>query len=158
MIRINSVIALPEELDTKIRAISADTNIALDFTTRGMFKVTVKCKIGREIYGAMSKNSTVADLSTIISSIEDCISTICELKNTGISTSTVTELSDDYLKVDLAEAIRVDRARRRLTLTEYAKFIGVPPGTLTGYENGRYKPRDPAVLKRIIDYTNNKAI
>lgn len=158
MIRINSVIALPEALDTKIRAISSDTNIALDFATTGMCKVTVKCKVGREIYGAMSKTSTVADISTIISLIEDCITTICELRNTSMPTDVLTSLSDEYLNADFAEIIRVDRARRRMTLIEYGKQVGVPAGTLTNYEQGRYKPRDPAVIKRIIDYANDRAI
>lgn len=158
MIRINSVIALPEELDTKIRAISADTNIALDFTTTGACKVTVKCKIGSEIYGAMSKTSTVADIYTIISLIEDCIATICELRNTNMPTSTLTSLSDEYLNANFAEIIRVDRARRRMTLSEYGARVGVPAGTLTNYEQGRYKPRDLAVIKRILDYANDRAI
>ena len=158
MIRINSIIALPEELDTKIRAISSDTNIALDLTTTGMCKVTVKCRIGNEIYGAMSKTSTVADLSTIISLIEDCVATICELRNTSMPTGVLTNLSDEYLNADFAEIIRIDRARRRMTLTEYGKRVDVPAGTLTNYEQGRYKPRDPAVIKRIIDYANDRAI
>lgn len=158
MIRINSIIALPEELDTKIRAISSDTNIALDLTTTGMCKVTVKCKIGSEIYGAMAKASTVAELSTMTSLIEDCITTICELRNTSTYTGVLTSLSDEYLNVDFAETIRIDRARRRMTLSEYGKRVGVPAGTLTNYEQGRYKPRDPAVIKRIIDYANDRAI
>ena len=157
MIRINSVIALPEELDTKIRAISSDTNIALDLTTAGVYKVTVKCKIGKEIFATMAK-SVVADPCTIISLISDCMDTICELRNTDMPTSVLTSLSDEYLNADFAEIIRVDRARRRMTLTEYGERVGVPAGTLTNYEQGRYKPRDPAVIKRIIDYANDRAI
>ena len=157
MIRINCAIALPEDLDAKIRAISADTNVMLDLSNPGTYKVTVKCKIGKEIYGAMAKTLDVTP-DTVVSLIDECIDTILELRNTGNVVEKVTSLSEDYMSIDLAEAIRIDRKKRKMSLEEYGRVLGIPASSLSHYENGNYKPRDLSLIKRIVDFTRNKAI
>lgn len=156
MIRINSVIALPEELDNKIRTISTDTNIVLDVSNSDIIKVTVKCKVGREILASMSK-ALITDPGAIVTCINECVDTILELRNYETPTETCS-LNEDYSNINLAELIRTDRHRRRMCMSEYASNIGIAQSTLSRYESGQTVPRDPAVFRRIVNYAKEKAI
>lgn len=156
MIRINSVIALPEDLDNKIRTISTDTNIVLDVSDSEIIKVTVKCKVGKETLAAMSK-SLITDPGAIVSCIDECVDTILELRNYEIPTETCA-LNEDYSNINFAELIRIDRHRRRMSMSEYASNIGIAQSTLSRYESGQAVPRDSAVFRRIVNYAREKAI
>ena len=156
MIRINSVIALPEDLDNKIRTISTDTNIVLDVSNSDIIRVTVKCKVGKETLAAMSK-ALITDSGAIVSCISECIDTILELRNYEIPTENCV-LNEDYSNINLAELIRIDRHRRRMSMYEYASIVGIAQSTLSRYENGQAVPRDPAMFRRIVNYAKEKAI
>lgn len=156
MIRINSVIALPEDLDNKIRTISTDTNIVLDVSNSDTIKVTVKCKVGKETLAAMSK-ALITDSGAIVSCISECIDTILELRNYETPTETCA-LNEDYSGINLAELIRVSRHKRMLSMSEYAERVGVAQSSISRYESGQGVPRDPAVFRRIVNYAKEKAI
>ena len=156
MIRINSVISLPEELDNKIRTISTDTNIILDVSNSDSIRVTVKCKVDKEILATMSK-ALITDSGAIVSCINECIDTILELRNYETPTETCL-LNEDYSNINLAELIRIDRHRRRMSMFEYASNVGVAQSTLSRYENGYTVPRDAAIFRRIVNYAKEKAI
>ena len=114
--------------------------------------------MGKEVFVTVSKLNNEHSIIEILNMIEECINNILELRNTNAPSEKLTELPEEYKNINLAEAIRIDRHRRRLTMYEYSKNIGIAQSTLSRYEHGQGVPSDLAVLKKIIDYTQHKAI
>lgn len=155
--KITTNVNLPKYIESELQNITEDATVLFDFSDE-VAKVIVKCRIGRNIY-VSSKTFEISylTLSELLDKIIDCIADI----SVGVPDTTslkkeerevIKEIDSHYMEVNLAEAIRIDRYRRQLTLEEYGRNVGVPSSTLQHYEKGTTQPRDLAVRKRIIDY------
>ena len=61
-------------------------------------------------------------------------------------------VTSKYTKRQFAEAIRIDRFKRKFTLEQYGKAVGVSRDSIWRYERVEHMPRNPKVLQRIINY------